>query len=264
MSETKVFSARVAPKILDELNELKKEDGGTPAEFMIRMASAYKLHREARTLPLAQQDVADLQTHLAAIEGVFCGLLLRMRTQISASEQDTGAIVDEIMADLTTEKARAAEQQASLLERLAQGETALRSSETARKVAEKDREDLSRREAGLTEALRVAQELATQYKAKAEALAADAEPVAALRSTLLDTRKAAATAQDALEAAESRHKAAMAETEATHRQEVLTLRERHQDAMEAIRRDHATELREARNPASRKKPVGKEGEKGIA
>lgn len=254
MADKQTFSARVDARTKDELYALMQEEGNpSPAAFMARLVGAYRLQKAARALPLAQQDVADLQTHLAAIESVYCGLLMRVTTQITAKDQEAQALLDEAVADLQAEKSRAEDQQAILLERLTEADRAMRSSEAARKRAEDERNDLARQDASRAEALRVAQELAEQYKAKAEALAADAAEAGELRAALLETRKAAATAQ-----------AALADSEAKRRQEVLELREKHQDAIEAIRREAAAELREARGTGPKKKPGEKDGGKGVA
>ena len=222
------WSVKLDATVRQEVMELCRKSGERPNDFMSRLLSAYKLHKAVEAVPIARQEVIDLTTHFAGIEAIFGGLLERMSAAIMAKEQESKLIIEELTADRQAENAQQEEISRALREQVSSLQAELKSREAMRERAIRERDEQKELADAQAESLRLAQELAAQYQTTAKAYQERAGEAEALRDELAAAREEAARA-----------KAELMEKDTLHRQEILELRERHQDAIERIRTNRA-------------------------
>ena len=242
-SERSTWSARLDNSVKAEITEMVNQSGDTPNDFVKKLVSSYKLQQAVQAVPLAGQDIADLRTHMGAIESVFSGLLLRMQTEIFSKQQEAEEIVAEVTADAKAAQARHDDQ--IRLFRADMEKLTAKCDELEKRVRAADRErgELLEREAAGADKLKVMTELVDQYRARA----GEIEDIDALKRDLVEAKAAVVRMRNDAEAAEARYKASLDEMGLKYRQDVLELKERQQDELEAIRARHAVKPKKDRS-----------------
>lgn len=225
------YSVRMDEATRQEIKDLIAQNGGTPEELMEQMVSAYKLNKAMSAVPNTREDVRSLRLCMASIESTFTALLMRMESEIDSITRQSNVAVMEAQRDAKAVQARCDDQVAMLRGDLDKMMERYEAADRIAATAKADKEDMVEKLKAATDTLTATQELLEQYRAKPSA-----------DDLQKDLEKAHARIRD-LEAAESRHKAAMDKAELEHRQELIAATEAHQEAIAAMQKEYADAIK---------------------
>jgi chromosome segregation ATPase len=231
MSDTKTYGVRVGEDFLEKIKGLQDESGLPGQEFLERLTFLYEMDKAKEKMPIFQEDINELETHLRRITGIYGNMVERMKTFQDEKEQSFQAVVDDLRqvgADSTAKILELEEQlKAQSQETKAQADTF--QNEINKLTDEKTR--LEKELTGLTNINIANTSLIGELQDKNKSLKAAAEEAGELRIKLEDLQGANNNLSRALDKANDQVATLSAQVEEikeTCQAEVERLNERHQ------------------------------------